>query len=84
MTLLHIKHLPRELCKVSKVSTDHENDAVVEEFVNITPKQILGNKNCTDAENKTRNAGEKWLTEDSCNICRCTGETIFTPAIFFV
>ena len=76
MTILYIKHLPRDLCTVSKVSTDLKNEAVVEEFINKTPKQILGYKNCTDAENKTRSAEEKWLSEDSCNICWCTGETL--------
>ena len=67
-------------CLVSEVSTDHENDAVVETFSK-KASEILGNKSCMDAENKTRNAGDKWLSQDDCNICRCTGETLF---MFFV
>ena len=63
-------------CLESEISTDHENDAVVETFSKKTP-EILGNKSCKDAENKTRNAGDKWLSQDDCNICRCTGETLF-------
>ena len=63
------------LCTHSKTSIDEENQAEVEEFIS-SKTENLGNKSCTDAENKTRNAGTKWLSQDSCNICWCAGENI--------
>ena len=62
------------LCTDTNVSTDQKNEAVVTN-ISKSPRGNLGTKSCMDAKNKERKAGEKWLTEDSCNICECKGET---------
>lgn len=63
------------LCENITHHTDHENEAEVDEIAK-NPRGNIGNKNCIDAKNITKNAGEKWLTEDSCNICWCTGDGV--------
>ena len=64
------------LCTHSKTRIDEENQAEVVEFNNSSKTGILGNKSCMDAENKTMDAGTKWLSQDSCNICWCAGGTL--------
>jgi len=62
------------LCTLSKTRIDEESQAEVEEFSSSSKTESLGNKSCMDADNKTRNAGTKWLSQDSCNICWCAGD----------
>ena len=33
-----------------------------------------GDRPCRDHNNESRNPGDTWLTEDSCNICSCKGQ----------
>ena len=41
--------------------------------MSLTALAQVGATACRDGEGVARAAGEDWLTQDSCNICQCTG-----------
>merc|ERR1711874_745020 len=52
-------------------------DAKIDEIVNAEGGSIVdesGDQPCRDHNNESRNPGDTWLTEDSCNICSCKGD----------
>ena len=54
-----------------------DGDAKIDEIVNTEGGSIVdesGDRPCRDHNNESRNPGDTWLTEDSCNICSCKGQ----------
>ena len=54
-----------------------DGDAKIDEIVKTEGGSIVdesGDRPCRDHNNESRNPGDTWLTEDSCNICSCKGQ----------
>ena len=69
----------RKFCGEHRGWTDEANNAEVEE---VSHNQVAeeGDIPCRDAvTNQDRMPGDSWLSEDSCNICTCTGIHIPHP-----
>ena len=63
----------RKFCGEHRGWTDEANNAEIEEFSHNQVEEE-GDIPCRDAvTNQDRMPGDSWLSEDSCNICTCTG-----------
>merc|ERR1711874_542989 len=85
--ILHVDRCNKCLCGplgavcTEKFCGDHiqfdDADAKIDEIVKTEGGSIVdesGDQPCRDHNNESRNPGDTWLTEDSCNICSCKGD----------
>ena len=70
----------RMVCGEHRLYVDEEDQVMVHELIHKEEDTIVdesGDKPCYDMNNNTQWPGNSWLSEDSCNICTCTGNKYF-------